>query len=215
MQSYKEKFIQSAIKSEALCFGSFELKSGRVSPYFFNAGKLCSASSLSVLAKSYAQALDESGIEFDVIFGPAYKGISLAALTAAAYFDLYGKDVGYAYDRKEEKQHGEGGNLVGADLSGKKILVIDDVITAGTAIRNVEKIINKEQGVLTGVLIGLNRDERGVSELSAVQEVERDLSAKVCSIVDLSDIVNYLESSSDHDVLDSVQAYRNRYGSKA
>lgn len=153
MQSYKTQFIEAAVKSEALCFGSFTLKSGRISPYFFNAGKLSSASSLSVLAKSYAQAVHESGIEFDVVFGPAYKGISLAALTAAAYFDLYGRDVGYTYNRKEKKNHGEGGVLVGQELAGKKILVIDDVITAGTAIREVQTIIESEKGVLSGVVL--------------------------------------------------------------
>ncbi len=158
MQSYKTQFIEAAIHADALCFGSFTLKSGRISPYFFNAGKLCSASSLSVLAKSYAQAVHASGIEFDVVFGPAYKGISLAALTAAAYFDLYGRDVGYTYNRKEKKDHGEGGTLVGASLVGKKILVIDDVITAGTAIREVQDIIMHEKGILTGVVIGLNRE---------------------------------------------------------
>jgi orotate phosphoribosyltransferase len=213
MQTYKENFINAAIGSEALCFGTFTLKSGRTSPYFFNAGKLCTGSSLSVLAKSYAEALHESGVEFDVVFGPAYKGISLAALTAASYYDQYGKDVGYAYDRKEKKQHGEGGVLVGANLAHKRVVVIDDVITAGTAIRKVESIITEEQGILVGVLIGLNRQERGASDLSAVQEVENDLSAKVFSIINLSDIISYLKSSCNFSVLESVQEYRDRYGS--
>lgn len=213
MQSYKTQFIEAAISSDALCFGSFTLKSGRVSPYFFNAGKLCSASSLSVLAKSYAQAVRDSGIEFDVVFGPAYKGISLAALTAAAYFDLYGCDVGYTYNRKEKKDHGEGGILVGASLEGRKVLVIDDVITAGTAIREVADIIQGEKGALTGVVIGLNREERGQGELSAVQEVERDLSAKVGSIISLADIEGYLQQRGDENMLASVRAYRAQYGS--
>lgn len=213
MQSYKAQFIDAAISSDALCFGTFTLKSGRISPYFFNAGKLCSASSLSVLAKSYAQAVHESGIEFDVVFGPAYKGISLAALTAAAYYDLYGRDVGYTYNRKEKKDHGEGGTLVGSSLENKKILVIDDVITAGTAIREVEEIIKREKGVLSGVVIGLNREERGQGELSAVQEVERDLLAKVSSIISLADIESYLQQQGDETMLESVQAYRAQYGS--
>ena len=214
MQTYKKQFIDAAIRSEALCFGSFTLKSGRISPYFFNAGKLCSASSLSVLAKSYAQAVHESGIEFDVVFGPAYKGISLAALTAAAYFDLYSRDVGYTYNRKEKKDHGEGGMLVGASLEGKKVLVIDDVITAGTAIREVEALVKREKGILTGVVIGLNREERGQGDLSAVQEVERDLLAQVSSIINLADIESYLQQQDDKDMLELVRDYRAEYGSK-
>jgi len=212
MQTYQKQFIDAAIAGDALCFGSYTLKSGRVSPYFFNAGKLYQASSLSVLAKSYAMALKESGIGFDVLFGPAYKGISLAALTAAAYYDLYQEDVDFAYNRKEKKDHGEGGSLVGAPLAGKKVVVIDDVITAGTAIREVADLLAQENASLAGVVIGLNRQERGNGELSALQEVERDLSAQVASIISLCDIEQYLIDSGDSEVLANVQAYRAQYG---
>lgn len=215
MQTYKKQFIDAAIASDALCFGSFTLKSGRVSPYFFNAGNLCSASSLSVLAKSYAQTVHDSGIEFDVLFGPAYKGISLGALTAAAYYDLYRLDIGFTYNRKEKKTHGEGGMLVGSSLKGKRVLVIDDVITAGTAIREVESILQAEDAILSGVVIGLNREERGQGDLSAVQEVERDLDAKVSSIISLADIESYLQQQGDQSMLELVRNYRHQYGVKA
>ena len=211
MQSYQKDFIEAAVKADALCFGSFTLKSGRISPYFFNAGKFYQASSLSVLAKSYAQALYQSGLDCDVLFGPAYKGISLAALTAAAYYDLYGKELEVTYNRKEKKGHGEGGVLVGAPLAGKKVVVVDDVITAGTAIREVADILQSEGADLTGVLIGLNRKERGQGELSAVEEVERDLSAKVSSIISLDHIEKYLASSGDEALLSSVKGYRKQY----
>ncbi|NRA40836.1 MAG: orotate phosphoribosyltransferase [Pseudomonadales bacterium] len=211
MQHYKSEFIQTAVRSEALCFGEFTLKSGRISPYFFNAGKLYQSSALSVLAKAYAQALHQAQIEFDVLFGPAYKGISLSALTAAAYYDLFNVDISVAYNRKEKKAHGEGGQLVGAPLANKKVVVIDDVITAGTAIREVADILKQQQAELVGVLIGLDRCEKGKGDLTAVQEVEADLGAKVFSIISLPDIEQFIQSSGDASTLQSIQAYRKKY----
>lgn len=212
MQKHQQSFIETAIAAEALCFGEFTLKSGRISPYFFNAGKLYQGSSLSKLAKAYAASLVASGLEFDVIFGPAYKGISLAALTAAALFDEHGIDVPFAYNRKEKKAHGEGGQLVGAALKGKRVLIIDDVITAGTAIREVVTLLNHEQATLAGVLIGLNRQERGQAALSAVQEVEQDYKTQVCSIINLDNIVDYLSHANDQSLTEQVKAYRKQYG---
>jgi orotate phosphoribosyltransferase len=212
MQSHQQLFIETAIAAEALCFGEFTLKSGRISPYFFNAGKLYQGSSLSKLAKAYASTLVASGLEFDVVFGPAYKGISLAALTVAALFDEHGIDVPFAYNRKEKKEHGEGGQLVGAALKGQRVLIIDDVITAGTAIREVVQLLDNEQATLAGVLIGLNRQERGQATLSAVQEVEKDYKTRVCSIINLDNIVDYLSHADDQSLTDQVKAYRKQYG---
>lgn len=215
MLQHQELFIKAALASEALCFGEFTLKSGRVSPYFFNAGKLYHGSSLSALAKAYAQTIVDSGIEYDVIFGPAYKGISLAALTAAALFDIHGIDAPFAYNRKEPKAHGEGGQLVGAELAGKNVLIIDDVITAGTAIREVMTLLEVEGAKLAGVVIGLNRKERGQSELSAAQDVEQSFATTVCSIIDLDNIVDFISSNNDQKLLEAVKKYREMYGVKS
>ena len=212
MKSYQTNFIDTAIEANALCFGEFTLKSGRLSPYFFNAGLLFQGKALACLAKSYAAAIVEHDIKFDVIFGPAYKGISLAALTAAALYEFHGIDVAFAYNRKEKKDHGEGGQLVGASLQGKKVLIIDDVITAGTAIREVTTLLGEQQAELAGVLIGLNRQEKGQSELSAVQEVERDFATKVYSIISLADIVTYLKQNNDAQLLQRIEQYRQNYG---
>ncbi len=212
MKSYQTNFIDTAIEANALCFGEFTLKSGRLSPYFFNAGLLFQGKTLACLAKSYAAAIVEHDITFDVIFGPAYKGISLAALTAAALYEFHGIDVAFAYNRKEKKDHGEGGQLVGASLQGRKVLIIDDVITAGTAIREVTTLLGEQQAELAGVLIGLNRQEKGQSELSAVQEVERDFATKVYSIISLADIVTYLKQNNDAQLLQRIEQYRQNYG---
>lgn len=212
MKAYQKDFIDIAIAANALCFGEFELKSGRKSPYFFNAGLLYQGSALAVLAKSYAQAIIDSRIEFDVIFGPAYKGIPLAAITAAALYEHHGVDVPFAYNRKERKDHGEGGQLVGARLTGKRVLIIDDVITAGTAIREVITLLEQEQARLAGVIIGLNRQEKGKGELSAIQEVERDLHAPVTSIINLDHIVDYLQAGNQHETLNAIRNYRALYG---
>ncbi len=214
MKSYQEAFIDTAIDAKALCFGEFELKSGRISPYFFNAGLLFQGKALACLAKSYAAAIVEQNLDFDVIFGPAYKGIPLAALTTAALFEHHGIDKAFAYNRKEKKNHGEGGQLVGASLAGKRVLIIDDVITAGTAIREVSKLLVAENATIAGVLIGLNRQEKGRSEISALQEVENSLNIEVASIISLEDIVCYLQQGNNGQLLESIHSYRQQYGVK-
>ena len=212
IQAYQTRFIEQAIRSEALGFGEFTLKSGRLSPYFFNAGRFCSGSALAALGRCYADAIIASGIDFDVLFGPAYKGISLAAVTACALADHHDRDVPYVYNRKEKKDHGEGGTLVGAPLKGR-VLIIDDVITAGTAIREAIDMITLAGASTAGVAIGLDRQERGQGERSAIQELEQDRNLQVVSIVKLADIVEYLVSSAqDPDLIESINNYRHRYG---
>ncbi|MDX1397810.1 MAG: orotate phosphoribosyltransferase, partial [Oceanospirillum sp.] len=178
MQDYQREFIEFAIEQNVLRFGEFTLKSGRISPYFFNAGLFKSGQALARLGRFYAQAISASKVEYDVVFGPAYKGIPLAAVTAVALADHHDRDVPYVFNRKEAKDHGEGGVLVGADLEGK-VLIIDDVITAGTAIREVMQIIDANGAQPGGVVIALDRQERGKGELSAIQEVERDFNMPV------------------------------------
>lgn len=212
MQQYQRDFIQLAIDHEALCFGEFTLKSGRTSPYFFNAGKFQTGAALAALGRFYADALENSGVPYDVVFGPAYKGIPLAATTAVALSDKHGKDMPYCFNRKEAKDHGEGGSLVGAPLQGK-ILIVDDVITAGTAVREVMSIIKAEGAEPAAVLIGLNRQEKGQGELSAIQEVERDYGIPVVSIVCLEDIIAFLqEQGGQQDMVDKIREYRLQYG---
>jgi orotate phosphoribosyltransferase len=212
IQKYQQQFIQQAIASEALCFGEYTLKSGRVSPYFFNAGRFSTGGALAALGRCYADAIVASGLEFDLLFGPAYKGIPLAATTACALADYHQRDVPFAYNRKEKKDHGEGGSLVGAALNGK-ILIIDDVITAGTAIREAITMIEHAGAEVAGVAIGLDRQERGQGERSAIQELEQDASMAVISIVGLNDIVDYLSTAETDDALVArINAYRDRYG---
>lgn len=212
MQQYQRDFIQLAIDHEALCFGEFTLKSGRTSPYFFNAGKFQTGVALAALGRFYADALENSGVPYDVVFGPAYKGIPLAATTAVALSDKHGKDMPYCFNRKEAKDHGEGGSLVGAPLQGK-ILIVDDVITAGTAVREVMSIIKAEGAEPAAVLIGLNRQEKGQGELSAIQEVERDYGIPVVSIVCLEDIIAFLqEQGGQQAMVDKIREYRLQYG---
>ena len=212
IKPYQQRFIQQAIASEALCFGEYTLKSGRVSPYFFNAGRFSSGGALAALGRCYADAIVASGIQFDVLFGPAYKGIPLAAATACALAEHHQLDVPYAYNRKEKKDHGEGGSLVGAALVGR-VLIIDDVITAGTAIREAIAMIVAEGAEVTGVAIGLDRQERGQGERSAIQELEQDANLAVVSIVGLHDIVAYLtQSAGDENLIARINAYRERYG---
>jgi len=211
MHDYQQNFIELAIHQNALCFGEFTLKSGRVSPYFFNAGLFYRGSALALLGRCYAHAIKKSGIEFDVLLGPAYKGIPLAAVTAAALYDEFKLDVPFAYNRKEAKQHGEGGTLVGAPLNGK-ILIIDDVITAGTAVREVMAMIQDAGAEPAGVVIGLNRQERGQTELTAIQEVERDYQIPVISIVNLEHIIHHLHKHPDlADNIPLIEAYRDQY----
>ena len=212
MRDYQREFIQFAIEQNVLRFGEFTLKSGRVSPYFFNAGLFNTGTALAKLGRYYAAAIDDAGVEFDVLFGPAYKGIPLAASAVVALSNDYNRDVPYVFNRKEAKAHGEGGNLVGAPLEGR-VMIIDDVITAGTAIREVMTIINDANATPAAVMIALNRMERGQSELSAIQEVERDYNMPVISIVSLEDVVTYLSEVGGHDQdIAAIQAYRTQYG---
>ncbi|MDO8697843.1 MAG: orotate phosphoribosyltransferase [Pseudomonas sp.] len=212
MQAYQRDFIRFAIERGVLRFGEFTLKSGRVSPYFFNAGLFNSGLALAQLGRFYAAAVVESGIAFDVLFGPAYKGIPLAAATAVALAEQHQLDMPWCFNRKEAKAHGEGGSLVGAPLQGR-VLIVDDVITAGTAIREVMQIIQSQGAQAAGVLIALNREERGQGALSAIQEVERDFAMPVVSIVSLAQVLEYLADDAElKQHLPAVQAYRAQYG---
>ena len=212
MKQFQKDFIEFALSRQVLKFGSFTLKSGRTSPYFFNAGLFNTGGDLARLGRFYAAALEDASVEFDLLFGPAYKGIPIATTTAVALFDQYGKDVPYCFNRKEAKTHGEGGNLVGSPLQGK-VMLVDDVITAGTAIRESMQLIQAQGASLSGVLIALDRQEKGQGELSAIQEVERDFGTQVVSIICLNDLINYLQGKPElAQYLDAVSAYRAQYG---
>jgi orotate phosphoribosyltransferase len=216
MKDYQREFIEFALTKQVLRFGEFTLKSGRTSPYFFNAGLFNTGGDLARLGRFYAQALADSNIEFDLLFGPAYKGIPIATTTAVALADHHDMDIPYCFNRKEAKTHGEGGSLVGSPLQGK-IMLVDDVITAGTAIRESMEIIKAHGAELSGVLIALDRQEKGQGELSAIQEVERDFGTQVIAIVTLADVVTYLEEkiSSQPELatsLSSINKYRESYG---
>jgi orotate phosphoribosyltransferase len=212
VSDYRQEFLEFAIEREVLRFGSFTLKSGRNSPYFFNAGLFNTGGALARLGRFYARAAVESGIEFDMIFGPAYKGIPLGTVTAAALAEDYGRDLPFCFNRKEAKTHGEGGNLVGAPLAGR-VLIIDDVITAGTAIRESLEIIRAAGAEPAGVVIALDRQERGRGASSAIQEVRDQLGLPVASIARLEDLVALLEQRGDMaEALDSVQRYRAEFG---
>jgi orotate phosphoribosyltransferase len=212
MQAYQRDFIRFAIERGVLRFGQFTLKSGRTSPYFFNAGLFDSGLALAQLGRFYAAAIVDSGIEFDVLFGPAYKGIPLAATTAVALAEHHQRDMPWCFNRKEAKDHGEGGTLVGAALQGR-VLIVDDVITAGTAIREVMQIIDGQGARAAGTLIALNRQERGQGALSAIQEVERDFGMPVVSIVSLQQVLEYLAGDAElKHYLPAVEAYRAEYG---
>ncbi|ENY3838253.1 orotate phosphoribosyltransferase [Vibrio vulnificus] len=212
MKAYQREFIEFALEKQVLKFGEFTLKSGRKSPYFFNAGLFNTGRDLARLGRFYAAALADSCIEFDVLFGPAYKGIPIATTTAVALADHHDIDTPYCFNRKEAKDHGEGGNLVGSALEGR-IMLVDDVITAGTAIRESMEIIQANGADLAGVLVAIDRQEKGKGELSAIQEVERDFACAVISIVSLSDLITFLEEKGDAaEHLDAVKAYRTQYG---
>jgi orotate phosphoribosyltransferase len=213
MENYKTTFIELARCVEALKFGEFTLKSGRLSPYFFNAGAFCTGSALSTIGRCYAQAIVESGVQFDMLMGPAYKGIPLAASVAVALSEQHGIDVPWAYNRKEAKNHGEGGIIVGAPLRGR-VLVVDDVITAGTAIREVITMIRDQGAECAAVAIGLDRQERGAGELSAIQELEKEYGLEVVNIINLEALIDYLRSRGTETatLLDAMQDYRARYG---
>jgi orotate phosphoribosyltransferase len=211
MQAHQQQFIDLALELGVLKFGDFTLKSGRRSPYFFNAGLFNTGKALAILGRSYAETIVRSGIAFDMLFGPAYKGIPLVAATATALADAHGRDVPFAFNRKEAKDHGEGGSIVGAPLAGR-VLIVDDVITAGTAIRESVDIIRGHGATPAAVLIALDRQERGAGERSAVQEVEATFGLPVISVLKLADLASHLEASGDSARLAAVREYRARYG---
>ena len=212
MQAYKKDFIDLALRERVLSFGEFTLKSGRVSPYFFNAGLINSGAALAQVGCAYAAAIRFAANEFDMLFGPAYKGIPLAVSTTIAYDRLYAKDIAFAYNRKEAKTHGEGGQLVGAPLAGR-VLIVDDVMTAGTAVREVIQLIQANGAEVAGIVVGLDRQERGLAELSAIQEIERDFGVPVTGIVTLDDLLQYLGASAEYgDQASKITLYRDRYG---
>ena len=209
---YRREFLEFAVQTGVLSFGEFTLKSGRVSPYFLNAGLFNSGRTLTRLGQFYSTALLDSGLEFDLLFGPAYKGIPLVSATAIALHLDHGIDVPYAFNRKEIKNHGEGGQLVGAQLQGK-VVIVDDVITAGTAIREVMAILSRTPVEVTGILLAIDRQERGTGDLSAIQEVEREYGVSSVSIVKLKHIIDYMESTGQYDKeLKLVYSYRDEYG---
>lgn len=213
MKAYKSEFLDLALELDVLQFGEFTLKSGRVSPYFFNAGKFCTGYAAAKLARCYAAAVRDIDIEFDMLFGPAYKGIPLVVLASAALAEHHDIDYAFAYNRKEAKDHGEGGNYVGAPLEGR-VLILDDVITAGTAIREVISIIRDAGATPAGVLVALDREEIGSrARIPAREQMEEEIGIPIRSIVSLTDLVEHLEETKDFQAeLPRVKAYRNRYG---
>ena len=212
MKAYQRDFIELAMRKNVLKFGEFTLKSGRKSPYFFNAGLFNTGRDLALIGRFYAQALQESMIECDVVFGPAYKGIPIATTMVVALAEQHDIDMPYCFNRKEAKDHGEGGVLVGSPLQGK-VIVVDDVITAGTAIRESMEIIKQHNATLNGVLLCLDRQEKGQGDISAVQEVERDYGCKVYSIITMSNLITYLSEQGNMQThLTAMNAYREQYG---
>ena len=212
MEQYQKDFVDFTLETGVLKFGEFTLKSGRISPYFFNAGLFNKGSHLSELGKFYAQAIEASALKFDVLFGPAYKGIPLAAASSIALNDSFNHNVPYSFNRKEVKDHGEGGSIVGHPLEGD-ILIIDDVITAGTAIREAQDIIQNCGANAKGVIVALDRQEKGKGELSAIQEVEQIFGITVLSIINLSHIIDYLKTSDDSKILDKIESSDRSTGS--
>jgi len=210
MLPFQQLFLELCLSKGILKFGEFELKSGRISPYFFNAGLFNKGSELHALGNFYAEAIQQANIDIDVIFGPAYKGIPLAAITSSSLFAQHERDIPYAFDRKEKKTHGEGGQIVGAELQGN-ILIIDDVITAGTAIRQSMSLIKSYGAKTTAVTIALDRQERGQGDTSAIQELEQQ-GITVIPIIKLENILSYLEQQGDDKNLNAVRAYRQQYG---
>ncbi|MEC7369387.1 MAG: orotate phosphoribosyltransferase [Pseudomonadota bacterium] len=205
------EFIEFAIQRDVLKFGEFTLKSGRKSPYFFNAGLFQDGESLARLGQYYAQALQASAVSYDVLFGPPYKGIPLVSATAIGLSTHYQRNVPYAYSRKEEKKHGEGGQLVGAEITGR-VMIVDDVITAGTAIRGAIDLIQEQTGQVAGVVVAIDRQEKGSGQLSAIEEVEQEFQVPVISIVKFADIIEYLSAQSSKDQIERMLAYRRTYG---
>jgi orotate phosphoribosyltransferase len=209
---YQRDFIELCMRLGVLKFGSFKLKSGRDSPYFFNAGSFNTGAAIAAVGRAYAAALTAAGVEFDMLFGPAYKGIPLVTLTAAALADAHGRSLPFAFNRKEAKDHGEGGQIVGGPLAGR-VLIVDDVITAGTAIRESVDIIRGAGARPAGVLIALDRQERGADgDSSAVEDVRRQFGIPVISVLGLNDLMQYLGDHGRAGELQRMQAYRQRYG---
>ena len=212
MKDYQREFIEFAIERDVLRFGEFTLKSGRLSPYYFNFGLFNTGSALARLGQYFAQALVQSGIKCDVILGPAYKGIPLATSMAVALSESHGIDMPYAFNRKEAKAHGESGSLVGAALKGR-VVIVDDVITAGTAIREVMTIIAAHNAMPVATFIAIDRMEKGQGELSAIQEVERDFAMQVVSIISFDHVLEYLqETGYEQPQIDAMVQYRKDFG---
>lgn len=212
MLDYQKQFIEYALECGVLKFGSFQLKSGRTSPYFFNTGLFNTGTKLDKLGHFYAQALIKSAIEVDILYGPAYKGIPLVSTTSMAYARLQGHDMPFAFNRKEAKDHGEGGVLVGSPLQGK-VIIVDDVITAGTSVRESVEIIIQANAVPSGVLIALDREEKGQNTLSATREVEQHFNIPVVTIIGLANIIEFLEMTDENnEQLAIIKNYRAQYG---
>jgi len=214
MQDFQKQFLNYVTEQEILRFGEFTLKSGRKSPYFFNAGLFNTGAALGFLGNCYAKAVKNSGLEFDIIFGPAYKGIPLASAASIAFWQEFKQDIPWCFNRKEAKDHGEGGNIVGSPLKNR-VLVIDDVITAGTAIRETMEIIAAAGAQAAGVVVALDRQEKGKTNLSAIQEIEQEFSIPVISIINLQQIIGYLEEQQDDTLatyLGAMKSYQEQYG---
>ena len=213
MKPYQHDFIEFALQRDALRFGEFTLKSGRVSPYFFNAGVFNTGEDLQKLGAFYANAIIDADIDFDVLFGPAYKGIPLVCAASMAFSAAHQKNIPFAFNRKEAKAHGEGGVLVGADINNKKVVIIDDVMTAGTAIRHSMELLEAEKAKLAATVILLDRQERGPDEVSAVQAIERDFNAPVISVIKLEDLIQYIGDTPEMSAyMPSIAGYREQYG---
>ena len=212
MKEHQQAFIELALQYEALKFGEFTLKSGRISPYFFNAGAFNTGEALAKLGEFYAQMINDCELTFDMMFGPAYKGIPLVSSTVSALYSKFGQNYPWSFNRKEAKDHGEGGMIVGSALQGN-VLLIDDVMTAGTAIRESIDLIEKSGAKPCAVVLMLDRQERGVSHLSAVQEMKQNYGLEVASLISMSDLIQYLEKSGDNiDTLENMKRYREQYG---
>lgn len=215
MQAYQKQFIDLALSHQVLKFGDFTLKSGRKSPYFFNMGLFNTGASLAQLGEFYVQAIQNAGLEFDQLFGPAYKGIPLVSSVAIAFDKLAQKDLPYSFNRKEAKDHGEGGLIVGAQLAGK-VLIIDDVMTAGTAVREAIGLVKQNAAHVAGIVVALDRQEKGAGELSAVQEIAQQYQIPVISIINLQNLIDYMQTQQqlDQGLLDRMLAYRENFASK-
>ncbi len=214
MQAYKSEFLELALELEVIRFGEFKLKSGRISPYFFNAGEFNTGYAAAKLGRCYGSAIADLDVDFDVLFGPAYKGIPLVVLASAALAEHHDLDYPFAFNRKEAKDHGEGGSIVGAPVAGKKVLIVDDVVTAGTAIKEVAAVISEAGGTPVGVLVALDREEIGSrARIPAKDQLEEEIGLSIHSIVSLTDVVDHMEARDDYLAqLPAMKAYRNRYG---